>query len=316
MVVEQDTNSSIATARIERNTSIPSSRAVSIAAVVVTYNRLSSLKPCLDALYNQTRKLDEIIVVNNGSSDGTYAWLKSCDSITVINQDNQGGAGGFATGLATSFSKAHDWVWCMDDDCFPTATSLEALEMVASKIGNKYPVLNSKKFETSIWPVNSKVVRATMAAVERAEVPTEKYSLRGVHAGFFNGTLVHRRAFTKVGNVNKELIIWGDEINYYMRCRNEYGCIPVAESSLVLHPLPQEISEAADWKKYFLVRNSVYNAIRFSRFGPVGLVWVLYLRLCEVVSGQIGLKIFLTGCIAGLVGKLGWHNPYLAKDPQ
>ena len=40
-----------------------------IVAVVVTHNRLLLLHECIDALRKQTRKLDEIIVVNNDSND-------------------------------------------------------------------------------------------------------------------------------------------------------------------------------------------------------------------------------------------------------
>ena len=39
-----------------------------IAAVVVTYNRLELLKKCIQSLRDQTRRLDEIIVVNNKSA--------------------------------------------------------------------------------------------------------------------------------------------------------------------------------------------------------------------------------------------------------
>lgn len=46
-----------------------------IAAVVVTYNRLDLLKECINSIRQQTRKLDEIIVVNNSSTDGTLEWL-------------------------------------------------------------------------------------------------------------------------------------------------------------------------------------------------------------------------------------------------
>jgi len=53
-----------------------------IAAVVVTYNRLELLKQCIDSIKNQTRKPDEIIVVNNSSTDGTLEWLNPNKDLT------------------------------------------------------------------------------------------------------------------------------------------------------------------------------------------------------------------------------------------
>jgi len=43
-----------------------------IAAVVVTFNRLKLLKECVNALREQTRKLDEIFLINNHIYDKIY----------------------------------------------------------------------------------------------------------------------------------------------------------------------------------------------------------------------------------------------------
>ena len=42
-----------------------------ICAVVVTYNRLELLKLTIRKLLEQNRKLDEVIIINNASTDGT-----------------------------------------------------------------------------------------------------------------------------------------------------------------------------------------------------------------------------------------------------
>lgn len=68
---------------------------ISIAAVVVTFNRITLLQKCIKALYNQTKKLDAIIVINNNSTDGTKEWLDKQNNIIVIHQENVGGSGGF-----------------------------------------------------------------------------------------------------------------------------------------------------------------------------------------------------------------------------
>ena len=54
-----------------------------IIAVVVTYNRLELLKRNISFL-KQNKPLSAIVVVNNGSTDGTSEWLASQDSLTVV----------------------------------------------------------------------------------------------------------------------------------------------------------------------------------------------------------------------------------------
>ena len=52
-----------------------------ISVVIPTYNRLPILKKCLDALENQSLKVEihdfEIVIVDDGSTDGTVDWLRT-----------------------------------------------------------------------------------------------------------------------------------------------------------------------------------------------------------------------------------------------
>jgi rhamnopyranosyl-N-acetylglucosaminyl-diphospho-decaprenol beta-1,3/1,4-galactofuranosyltransferase len=57
-----------------------------VAAVIVTYNRLALLKECVKALETQERLPDAIVVVNNGSTDGTEQWLDSQKNIIAFHQ--------------------------------------------------------------------------------------------------------------------------------------------------------------------------------------------------------------------------------------
>ncbi len=46
-----------------------------VVAVVVTYNRLNLLQRVVGALKGQSKRLDKIYIINNGSTDGTKEWL-------------------------------------------------------------------------------------------------------------------------------------------------------------------------------------------------------------------------------------------------
>lgn len=48
--------------------------------VIVTYNRLSLLKECIAAVKNQVLPFDNIIIIDNASSDGTVEYLHQYDS--------------------------------------------------------------------------------------------------------------------------------------------------------------------------------------------------------------------------------------------
>ena len=54
-------------------------------AIIVTHNRSKLLKRCLLKLKKQTEKVDNILVVNNGSTDNTQSILKELE-IEYIDQ--------------------------------------------------------------------------------------------------------------------------------------------------------------------------------------------------------------------------------------
>ena len=71
---------------------------MNVSVVIPTYNRKSILKKCLIALENQTLNNSisnyEIIVVDDGSTDGTASWIRNNNHIlphVVLHEQEHGG---------------------------------------------------------------------------------------------------------------------------------------------------------------------------------------------------------------------------------
>jgi glycosyltransferase involved in cell wall biosynthesis len=69
-----------------------------VSVLICTYNYARYLPQCLKSVLNQTRPPDEIIVLDDGSTDGTPEVMKSFSEIRYIYQKN--------TGKAVAFSRA------------------------------------------------------------------------------------------------------------------------------------------------------------------------------------------------------------------
>lgn len=187
-----------------------------VACIVVTYNRLSDLQHCIEALRNQTYKDFDIIVVNNGSTDGTKDYLATQNDIVTINQDNLGSSGGQYAGQKYMMEHDYTWWWAMDDDGIPAPDQL--MELVKYGELGHY-ALNAlvidkdtrDKFSFGYGPNNyDKVMK--MKTIDGYISP-------------FNGTFLHRSVIEKCGYIKKEMFIWGDEQEYICRLKSN-GYIP------------------------------------------------------------------------------------------
>ena len=200
---------------------------MNILAVIVTYNRKDLLNRCIDYLESQSDKPNEIIVINNGSTDDTVKMLEE-RNINYITQPNVGSAGGWKLGIDYALKKNFDACWLMDDDGYPDKNALRQLKKnfssdlacVSSVVVNEinptsfvfpFPVLN-KEMLPVIFGFPRKFY--TLQSLKN-KCPNNTYSF----AHLFNGALISVNAIKKIGNVNSNFFLMGDEVDYFFRLR-------------------------------------------------------------------------------------------------
>lgn len=197
-----------------------------VACVVVTYNRLDCLKQCLQALRMQSRKTFDIIVVNNGSTDGTKDFLDSQKNIITIHQQNLGGAGGFYAGMKYMMEhEKYTHLWLMDDDGIPDEDELNNLLIGMDEHSLGYA--NALAIDV--------VSKSKTCAGENLELISKESTLHG-HLYPFNGALYKRSVIEKVGLIKKEMFIWGDEQEYMSRAVHSGIDLITVTKAIHYHP--------------------------------------------------------------------------------
>jgi GT2 family glycosyltransferase len=282
---------------------------MNITAVVVTFNRKELLKKNIEALRRQ-KELTTILVVNNGSTDGTAEWLDSQSDLSVIHQSNVGGSGGFYTGIDAAYKGGADWIWCMDDDVFPREGCLTALlkEARDEKVGMLAPrrFLDGKIFTNDFQRYNLTNPFSSMyeGKLRKMQVdgPTE------IVGTAFEGPFIRRAVVEQIGLPNKELFIFCDDTDYCLRtvlAGWKIMYVPAAEMDKQLffsNDSWAERERKKKWKRFYHVRNSTYLNHHY------GKTWgVRYLR------GFIGVVGYIfTAAISAPLGK-GWEFGDVAR---
>ena len=205
-----------------------------IAALVVTYNRLSLLVECIEAIRSQTFRDIDIIVVNNGSTDGTLEWLSKQKDIETITQDNQGGAGGFHTGIRYAVENGYQYTWLMDDDTIPNMNALEKLLDVI-RLKPDFGFVCSRVVDIEGNPCNCPLVSFKKAENgESRWISDIEDGIIEVDYCTFVSVLFNNSYAVKLGLPYKDFFIWGDDTEYSCRFSDRYDCY-LAINSIVIH---------------------------------------------------------------------------------
>ena len=279
-------------------------------AVVVTHNRKELLRQCLQALREQTRRPDRVLVVDNASTDGTreLVRLEFGDDVELLAlPENAGGAGGFHAGLKTAHSGGAEWAWLMDDDTIPHPDALAALLEAPGRLdGMARPLLLSSR---AVWidgrqhPMNEQIFKRDpehfIDSCERGLLP--------LRMATFVSLLVHRDAVDSFGLPLAHYFLWSDDIEYTARVlRHEQGFL--VPESVVEHRTKQAYTAVSDsgGRFYFHVRNNLYmmRSRAWTVREKLSLVWALgfttqeYLRVNRF--GRSSIATVLRGVRHGL----------------
>lgn len=244
-----------------------------IAAIVVTCNRKKMLSDLLEDLLSQNRSPDGIIVVDNGSEDGTADLVKErFPSINLVaREQNDGHMPAFEIAVKTAFQQDYDAVLSIDDDARLKNDTLEnLLQAIESNEGLENSVIwcanitpDGEYFTEPVclktgdeWTIHKKFIPEIQGKVFE--------SLGGANIGIY----IPRVVYEKVGPPWGILTFNGEpELKYRIERGGfkMYYCLssiiyhkPHEFSKVVLMGKTRFVSKVPPWNTYYELRNRIY----------------------------------------------------------
>ncbi|HET9022788.1 MAG TPA: glycosyltransferase [Ornithinibacter sp.] len=253
---------------------MPKTTAGQVWGVVVTFARPATLDSMLTALERQSRPVDHMLVVDNGSDPAVADIAVAHGAEYVDSGGNLGPAGGIAVGMARVLARAedHDWILLVDDDDEPLDDDLlRQVRTFGEELAARDPHLGGVAVSGSVYRRQLGIFRRLQDQELTGTVDLDV---------LFGGSLPLYRvaAVREVGPFDASLF-WGFEEGEYglrMRASGYRLCAPgptwlhtrelsgVAglESRAVRTP-----QDKAAWRRYYSIRNSTVLARRYG--GPV-----------------------------------------------
>lgn len=184
-------------------------RPITITAIVCAYNEASYLAACLHALLAQTRQPDEIIVVDNASTDGTGDIARSVTGIRVIHEPVRGLV---VAREAARLAARGDVLAYLDADCRPPITWLERVERRFRRRPAVIAVTGPYRFFD--WDV---LGRALIRAYDFVVAPPTHWMVHhafGIGAILYGGNFaVRREALARINGFDRTIEFHGEDTN-------------------------------------------------------------------------------------------------------
>ena len=195
-----------------------------ISAIVCAYNEAAYLPACLHALLAQTRQPDEILVIDNASSDGTGDLARGVAGVRVIHEPVRG----LVVARETARLAARgDILAYIDADCRPPIRWLECIERRFESRPAAVAVTGPYRFYD--WDV---LGRLLIRAYDFVVAPPTHWMVHhafGVGAILYGGNFaVKRDALSKIGGFDRSIEFHGEDTNLGRRL-TPLGQVDVAQ---------------------------------------------------------------------------------------
>lgn len=274
------------------------------AVIVANWNGLEHLRICVPAVLAQDYPHFQVVVVDNGSTDGSVAWLRSefpqvrliCNDgnygfARATNQGVRATTGGYAAALNNDTRPEPGWLTEMVD----AMEMGEKVGMVASQIrlAHRPDLMDSAGIEVDVLGIAWNRHFGRPVAQETAEV-VEVFGPCGAAA------LYRREMLDEVGLFDERYFAYYEDVELAWRARRAGWRCLYAPNARVLHLHSATGRQGSAFKAYHLSRNRVWTFIqhyptrRFLIWWPLiflfdtaSWMWPLFKGRSDALRGHI-----------------------------
>ena len=265
-----------------------------VSVIIVNWNRLEDVSASIRILSRCKEISLEVIVVDNGSTDGSPEELARNDAIRLIRLPEN-------VGPATARNHAIDaargrCLFFLDSDASITGRSLRRL-------------VDRMDRDLSIGVIGCRIVNYTTREVDQwiyAE-PEKTHSRREFDTYAFTaaGALVRSEALERAGRFWDDLFIYNEETDLSIRIlRAGYRIIYSADAEVYHKASPEgRVLPAGYW--FYQARNQIWI---FLRYYPFPLRWFKIMLYVGIYTVKSATNLQLLPCLRGIASGLGRYR--------
>lgn len=258
----------------------PPTPSASVFCVVLHHNGFERTHNCLCHLRELVAPQPRVIVVDNGSTDGSGLAIghRFLEIELLRLETNRGFSGGNNEGVRRALEQGADFVWLLNDDCEVQPDSLVGLldAMRDPKAGAAASVLLNHDGSIQTWGGGRVNFSLGLPSDNRGPREAEKTQyLKGA------SLLLRARALQQVGLLSEDFFLFWEDTDLGFRLRDAGWILRVAVRSRVRHLGGGTVRfRSLFWDYYFTFSSGLF----FKRHAPLPLWSFLFSGLARVLN--------------------------------
>ena len=251
------------------------SQAGSIGVVLVNWNGAEHTIPCIESLLAGTVKPDRIVVVDNGSRDGSPDKIaeRFPDIDLIRNSENLGFTGANNIGINSLMTEGCSYIWILNNDTTVDRQCLAVLKEYMEKDSDVAACSGKILFadpQNLIWYAGATYNPWTVRIKHRGHAEKDRGQYDTVErVPFISGCcmFVRREAIERVGVFDDIFFIYGEDTDWCLRAEKAKMRLDYVPLAVIWHKVTATVKKAKDPKTrgstsafivYLTSRNSLY----------------------------------------------------------
>ncbi len=297
---------------------------ITVSVVIPAYNVEKYIKRAIDSVLSQTRTVDEIIVVDDGSTDRTTDLVREYGrQVKLFSQQNAGPSAARNLGISKS---SGDYLAFLDADDIWLPEKIELqLEAIHKHPGNPWCFTNLKVHNCSDGKDNIHIDPETVARIVSHDTVSAFTLLKNGIDICPSVLLISRNVLIDIGCFEKALR-YGEDIDLYLKTAYRHEKILFIDIPLVSYTTARQGSATGNTNQEAIVKNLTFLMDKHlklsSRFGKqkqlndfiktkagkwtgklyrqgnFKLSMILLLKYCRILGFSFTLKMLALYCLA------------------
>lgn len=306
-----------------------------VTTVILNWNNYSDTRDCIDSLQNISYDQMDIVLVDNGSTDGSGERLKSeyPEVNTVLLDENTGFGGGNIVGIRKALDRECDYVWVLNNDVLVLDDDSDVLSNLVcimeqnEKLGVVTPTVMNYPETDEIWfkqgYIDSKTAHAghkqnrkwflnplQLLEDNKSNITNDRILYNDYIP--FCSALVQTEIFKNVGLYPEKYFLYYGDADFCIQISKKGYKIGTDTQSQIHH----QVSSSSETTRspthlYYLARNKQIlfrnHCEKFDSGIYFFFIWWVFLNSIDRAKSldPEGLKSLLLGAVRGMQGETG-----------